>query len=139
MNPADFSYEHYQWAFSIVDSRSIWWSGKRHLVPLLDMINCAEGPDASRVHETNLDESGRNAVTSAKWSFGAGEEVFENYGQPNYIYLLYHGFVLDKNSHDCIHMRIELTLEQQRVAILLYRLIFVGAPRCAFQVESTSS
>ena len=35
------------------------WNGARHLVPLLDLINCAEGPDPSRVHSTALDDSVR--------------------------------------------------------------------------------
>lgn len=28
--------------------------------------------------------------------------MFENYGQPNHVYLTYHGFVLDDNAHDCV-------------------------------------
>jgi len=34
---------HYiRWAHYVLDSRSIWWSGMRHLVPLLDLINCRD-------------------------------------------------------------------------------------------------
>ena len=59
-----FSYEHYLWATAILDSRAIWWEGKRHLVPMLDFINCAEHPsDPARVHSTTLDDSKRFAVT----------------------------------------------------------------------------
>ena len=35
------------WAIAILDSRSIWWDGKRHLVPLLDLVNCLAGTGAS--------------------------------------------------------------------------------------------
>ena len=35
-----FSLENFQWAWHILDSRSIWMNGKRHLIPMLDMINC---------------------------------------------------------------------------------------------------
>jgi len=35
-------------------------------------------------------------------SFAYGDQVVENYGQPNYIYFLYHGFVLENNTHDCV-------------------------------------
>jgi len=31
-----------------------------------------------------------------------GDQIFENYGQPNYIYFLYHGFILTENAHDCV-------------------------------------
>ena len=39
-----FSEENYFWAHATLDSRSIWWARERHLVPLLDLINCGEGP-----------------------------------------------------------------------------------------------
>jgi len=59
------TFEIYQWATVILDSRAIWWNGKRHLVPMLDFINCREGVNGSRVHSTGLDASGENAVTRA--------------------------------------------------------------------------
>ena len=49
-----FTWKRYQWASATLDSRSIWWSGGRHLVPLLDLINCEDG--GRRVHSTVLDE-----------------------------------------------------------------------------------
>lgn len=102
--------DRFLWATAVLDSRSIWWGGQRHLVPLLDMVNCRElAPDkAHKAHHTELvGEDGRFADTRASWAFAVGEEVVENYGQPNYIYLLYHGFVLEHNSHDCGHLRID--------------------------------
>jgi hypothetical protein len=57
-----FSRQQYYWATAILDSRSIWWDGQRHLVPLLDTINCAsaqllpvsaaEAAAVPRVHST---------------------------------------------------------------------------------------
>jgi hypothetical protein len=35
--------------------------------------------------------------------------VFENYGQPNYIYFMYHGFVLENNTHNCVQIDLHLT------------------------------
>ena len=93
--------ENFFWAMTILDSRSIWWGGKRNLVPLLDLINCQDGPEGSTVHKTELDGDGVNAVTLAPWNFGEGEQVFENYGQPNHVYFMYHGFVLEENAYDC--------------------------------------
>jgi hypothetical protein len=111
-----FTWKNYQWATSILDSRSIWWNGKRHLVPMLDFVNCAEGPDPTKVHSTELDESERNAVTVASWDFKMGEQVFENYGQPNSIYFSYHGFSLPwgQNSHDCVQHELQLTDDEAR-------------------------
>ena len=92
--PSVFSYENYLWATAIMDSRGIWWGNGRHLVPLLDLINCnEEGPDPKRVHATRLDASGVNAVTLADRDYHTGDQIFENYGQPNWIYLTYHGTV----------------------------------------------
>jgi histone-lysine N-methyltransferase SETD3 len=80
--------DNFFWASTVLDSRSIWWAGKRNLVPLLDLINCQDGPPGSTVHSTDLDETGKNALTKAPWSFKAEEQVFENYGQPNHVYFM---------------------------------------------------
>ncbi|KAG9397993.1 hypothetical protein AC1031_016409 [Aphanomyces cochlioides] len=100
-----FTRANYRWARYILDTRSIWWLGERRLVPLLDMVNCNENPvDPMRVHATTLSSDGKSAITKASWEFPRAAQVFENYGQPNWIYMLYHGFVLPKNSHDCVHL-----------------------------------
>lgn len=58
--PNVFTFENYRWAHAIMDSRTIWWNSKRHLVPMLDLINCAEGPtNPDRVHSTRLDKTVR--------------------------------------------------------------------------------
>ncbi|CAN0022489.1 unnamed protein product, partial [Heterosigma akashiwo] len=101
-------FELFRWAQHILDTRSIWWGGERHLVPLLDMINCREGPDPEAIHRTDLDTSGRFADTLAPWDFEEGEEVFENYGQPNHIYFVYHGFALEENAHDCVFLSLPI-------------------------------
>lgn len=33
-----------------------------------------------------------------------GGQLVENYGQPNHIYFLYHGFVLEDNRQDCLQV-----------------------------------
>jgi len=115
------TFEKFRWAFIILDSRSIWWKSERHLVPMLDFINCIEGPsNPSRVHSTVLDDSGRFAVTKAGWDFKAGTQLFENYGQPNLIYFQYHGFSLTGddggNTHDCVHFELNITRDEgQRI------------------------
>lgn len=97
----------FKYANAILDSRTIWWSGQRHLVPLLDMVNCLDLGSSHAAHRTDLDASTsiEVAITKASWEFAQGEQVVENYAQPNYIYLLFHGFVLEtgRNKHDCAH------------------------------------
>jgi hypothetical protein len=83
----------------------------------LDFINCIEGPqNPERVHATALDETERFAVTKAGWDFKSGEQLFENYGQPNLIYFQYHGFSLTAedggNTHDCVHMDFNITRDE---------------------------
>jgi len=103
--PADvYTLENYMWAHAIMDSRSIWWGGGRHLTPMLDMINCMEGPsNPERVHSTRLDAKGTSAVTLAPWAVPKGEQVWENYGQPNHIYFEFHGFSLPSHPRLCAH------------------------------------
>lgn len=61
-----FTFRNYQWATVILDSRSIWWSGKRHLVPMLDFVNCQEhSVDRSILHSTVLDDAGKYAITKS--------------------------------------------------------------------------
>lgn len=105
--PENFlTFEVYRWATTILDSRSIWWDGKRHLVPMLDFINCIQGPDPYSIHSTKTDDNKEFAITNAAWDFKEGEQLFENYGQPNHIYYQYHGFILEENVHDCVNFPI---------------------------------
>ena len=49
---------------------------------------------------------GENAITYSPWAFKSGEQLFENYGQPNYQYFMYHGFILQSNTHDCVNVKV---------------------------------
>ena len=79
---------HYIWASVILDSRSIWWEGKRHLVPMLDFVNCQVNPqNAQRVHSTALDATGQYAITkSGKLKFPL---IFSLNNCCNFLYLLF--------------------------------------------------
>merc|ERR1740139_493104 len=105
VGPENMTEDNFLWAYSIVNTRSIWWDGIRHIVPLLDFVNSFEfhhEGSTNTVHKTELDPENKNyAITKATSSFSKGHQLFENYGQPNYIYFMFHGFVLENNSHDC--------------------------------------
>lgn len=102
---AAFSLERYEWAWAILESRSIWWKEAnepaRHLVPMLDFVNCKELESGMRHHYTYMDKDGK-AKTRAALKFAEGEEVVDFYGHANHVYFLYHGFVLEENSVDCL-------------------------------------
>jgi hypothetical protein len=73
-------------------------------VPLLDLVNADNNgePHKTRLDDSNDDESHDvSAVTVSSRNVMKGDEVFENYGQPNYLLFTYHGFILDENSNDC--------------------------------------
>ena len=53
-------------------------------MPLLDLINCQD-LTPSRVHRTDYDGALRAAVTRAPRAWAEGEQVFEDYGQPNHV------------------------------------------------------
>eukprot|EP00759_Apiculatamorpha_spiralis_P053224 PhF_6_TR6130/c0_g1_i1/m.9085/K19199/SETD3; histone-lysine N-methyltransferase SETD3 len=102
-----FTWDNYKWALGILNTRMIWWDFEPHLVPMLDMINCKEGPApgvVARPHRTFSEHV--YAVTKAPWGFNVGDEVFENYGQNNPYYFYSHGFVLQPNSVDCASLNI---------------------------------
>eukprot|EP00752_Nemacystus_decipiens_P005465 g4951.t1 len=85
--------ERYLWATAILESRCIWWDDQKHLVPLLDLVNNAQAPPPTSVHETFQDSDG-NAIT-----------VSADYGHPNHVLLLVHGFSLGReNRHDCVRI-----------------------------------
>jgi hypothetical protein len=120
----------WRWAASILNTRSIWWAPEgRHLVPMLDMVNCAPG---MRPHSTRLSPDGGFADTRAPRAFATGDEVVENYAQPNWVYLFYHGFVLEDNEWDCVEVTLQLPTEvredeSRRTAVLASLRSSLGA------------
>lgn len=48
------------------------------------------------MHSTSLSKDTREAVTRAGWDVKQGEQLFENYGQPNHNYMSNHGFAIQK-------------------------------------------
>ena len=116
-------------------TRSIWWGGKRHLVPLLDLVNCLDSSnDLVEAHQTSLE--GHYAVTNATSVYKRGQQVFENYAQPNYIYFMHHGFILEQNSHDCALFK-DLSISKsdlgtRTVEEIRSRLIRTGFPTASF-------
>lgn len=94
-------------------------------MPLLDLVNCRQGPEGAPVHATREVEDSpkgpghrgrRWAETLSPAGVLAGEQVFEDYGQPNHVYFMYHGFSLGTggegegqggNRHDCARVDVD--------------------------------
>jgi len=114
-----FSFEEFEHAYFTLNSRTIWVTNsnnKRALIPLLDNVNCMEGPDPTRVHtSTRSNEYDGAVITRAPWDFDKGSQVFENYGSDNYNNFFYHGFTLMNNTHDCTYMKIKLGNHPERL------------------------
>jgi hypothetical protein len=68
------TWDEFQWASGVLNSRMIWWSNEGHLVPLLDAINC-KSVGASRPHTTEAAPNG-GCQTRAARSFRAGRRGF---------------------------------------------------------------
>merc|ERR1711934_731550 len=74
------SWPIFRWAVQALDSRSIWWNGQRHLVPMLDLVNAAgaaEIPPGTVAHRTSTVIRGgkSTAVTRAAWDFDKGTQI----------------------------------------------------------------
>eukprot|EP00804_Cyclotella_cryptica_P012457 CCRYP_019967-RA/>CCRYP_019967-RA protein AED:0.00 eAED:0.00 QI:165/-1/1/1/-1/1/1/603/1059 len=91
----------FYWACAIIDSRSIWWDGKRHLAPLLDLVNADSIGKPHETREEATESESYMAVTRATRHVQRGQQLYENYGQPNHSLLTYHGFILENNPNDC--------------------------------------
>lgn len=47
------------------------------------------------------------------WSFGKGEQVVENYGQPSHTYFQHHGFFIENSVYDCVHFTLSISAEEK--------------------------
>ena len=55
--------------------------------------------------------------------------MFEDYGQPNHIYFLYHGFLIKGNKHDCLEVDLTPGPGATRDTHMKLRRVFSRNPR----------
>lgn len=116
------TYDEYVWAIGVVTTRTIWYIEdgashySPHLVPLVDLVNCAQLNRLDAIHKTMMEDN--KIVTRIKQDYAAGEQVFENYGQANSHYFALHGFSIEPNEFDCV----SIPVENGEFCINLYRL-----------------
>lgn len=110
--PKAVSLERYTWARFLVNSRAFSIRGERFLVPFGDVFNGKGQPRArsfaNGLHFLTyhrLDDHGMEI--RADRATQSGQQIFEDYGDNhNYIYFLYHGFVMAENAFDCASVRL---------------------------------
>lgn len=106
-----FNKENIEWIFMTIDSRAKTVGYELCMVPMIDIVAIRENPS----NPTKIQKiTSENNVAEAKAisDFAAGEQVYDNLGQSNDIYLLYQGFVLENNFHDCYN--IQLTFSERK-------------------------
>lgn len=100
--PEVFNLENFKWGTAIINSRSLIWEEKRHLVPMMDLINSHQNMlESNKVIRPVLDLTGDNVYIYANWYFKKGEQVFTDYGMPNHQLFMNYGFSEEINYHDC--------------------------------------
>jgi len=103
----EFTAHQYVWARFLVNSRAFSIHGRRFLVPFGDFFN-GQSQQQARAHDNGrhflkfheLQDAGM--VIRADRETLQAHQVFEDYGDnDNYIYFLYHGFLMPGNPFDC--------------------------------------
>lgn len=108
-NPDIFNKENVEWVFLIIDSRAKTINYELCLVPMLDFVAIRENQrNPSKVQKITLNN---NQIVEAKSlsDFSKGEEVYDNLGLSNDVYLVYQGLVLENNFHDCYNLQVTFT------------------------------
>lgn len=126
-----FNEENIEWACLILDSRLIYVDYEAFLIPMLDFANYKEySENPSRVFRAKFNSEYTTTQIKTMQEVGANSEIFENLGYSNDNYLLYHGFVLPENSHDCYSVTLSFSerqddnLKEQRKAFFSKYFLF---------------
>lgn len=108
----------------ILDSRIKYVDYEAFLLPMVDFANFRENPEnPSRVFKANFDSAYTKTVINAPYDLKRDEQLFVNIGFNNDNYLLYHGFVLKDNSHDCYSTSLSFS-ERQDDPLREHRKVF---------------
>ena len=70
-------------------------------------MNCNIGKEPRESHRSVYNLANGTIETSAIQRLNVADEVFDNYGQSNSIYVQFHGFLLEQNPQDCVDVVID--------------------------------
>lgn len=129
-----FTYENYMWATAVLSSRATWWDDGPHLVPLVDLVKCANEYVFVEEEEEDHEFDPRPLVTETmdgtvtirlSASVEAGDYVERDCELPNWQLFLRHGIIAPNvpsfksiNPYDCVQMSFALDEENDRYALL---------------------
>lgn len=122
------TFEIYQWASAVIDSRALRFEGDIKLIPIADIFNYAPHPVPRKKSSGNfflqhhkLNEKG--LVVSADRDCTKGGQLFEDYGDnEDGIYAQYHGFVADNNPFRCVEYKTDFNADMRGKPEALRRL-----------------
>jgi hypothetical protein len=100
-----FNKENMEWVFMTIDSRAKSVNYELCLLPMLDFVAIRENVDnPTKTQKISINNNDAQATAIA--DFAKGEEVYDNLGLSNDIYVVYHGIVLENNFHDCYNLQV---------------------------------
>lgn len=98
-----------EWVFLIIDSRAKSLNYELCLVPMLDLVDIKENSkNPTKIQKITVSQD-QLVEAKAISDFSQGEEVYDNLGLSNDIYLVYHGIVLESNFYDCYNLQLTFT------------------------------
>jgi hypothetical protein len=102
--------ENFEWAILIIDSRISYVDFEGFLVPMLDLANYRESTkNPSKLFKPRFNPDTHIAEIKAIDYSAQDFQVWTNPGLNSDHYLIYHGFVLDPNVHDCYSLTLSFS------------------------------
>lgn len=104
-NPEVFNAENIEWIFHIIDSRAKIINYELTLLPMIDLFAISENQsNPTKVQKLSWINSQIIEATAIS-DFSKGEQIYDNLGLSNDIYVVYHGIVLKNNFNDCYNLQ----------------------------------
>ncbi|XP_004346792.1 hypothetical protein CAOG_05107 [Capsaspora owczarzaki ATCC 30864] len=104
---------NFMWANIMITTRAVWWNGRLHLMPLVDLMQRYENVDG-RVGHFGLelsDDGGAVEVTSTEAIEGNGRAITASPSLANHQYLYYHGWTREPSPNDCIKLLLDVSVD----------------------------
>lgn len=111
------SFDIYQWASSIIDSRALRFEGHVNLIPVADIFNYSPHPVPRRKNAGNFflqhhKLSDKGLTITSDRDCVKGSQLFEDYGDnEDAIYAQYHGFVAVDNPFRCVEYKADFAAD----------------------------
>lgn len=89
-NPDIYTFEAVKWAYNIIDGHNSFFNRDKHLVPMFDFASPIQNPDSdTKIRKIKYNNEKNIVSLYSSFTHEGNLEVYEDYGDPNYINLLY--------------------------------------------------